>query len=106
MTYTRCVLAATFLCLLGIRYADGAGPAAQSSNWPAHVEQFLADHLSAHPDEAARAGKHEYDGQLPDFSEAGLQKEIRRLHAERAKTAAFTDDKLDDRQRFERDYLL
>src|SRR4029077_18594479 len=40
------------------------------------------------------------------FSEAALTKEIARLHAARTKTAAFKDDQLNDRERFERDYLI
>src|SRR5204862_6362394 len=39
-------------------------------------------------------------------SEAGLQKEISRLKAEREKAVAFKDADLDQRQRFERDYLI
>jgi hypothetical protein len=36
----------------------------------------------------------------------GLNKEIARLKAEREKASAFKDDQLDERQRFERDYLI
>ena len=73
---------------------------------PQHVQQFLADYFTAHPGFAVGAGKHEFDGQIADFSEAGLEKEIARLHADRNKAAAFKDAELNDRERFERDYLI
>ncbi len=79
---------------------------AGNSKWDAYVEQFLADYFTANPTFAVYQGKHEFDGQLPDWSEAGLKKEADRLKAEREKAAAFKDDQLDERQRFERDYLI
>jgi uncharacterized protein (DUF885 family) len=74
--------------------------------WDAYVEQFLNDYFVANPDFAVAAGKHEFDGKLPDWSDANLQKEIVRLHTERNKALAFSDDQLDARRRFERDYLV
>ncbi len=96
------------LCAAGSAIAapQTATPPEKSAAWDAHVQQFLADHFKANPGSAVQAGKHEYDGQIADFSEAGLKKEIARLHAERTKTAAFPDDQLNARQRFERDYLI
>ncbi len=74
--------------------------------WDAYVEQFLSDYFVARPDFAIHSGKHEFDGQLPDWSEDGLRREIARLHAERDKASTFTDEQLDEGQRFERDYLI
>jgi uncharacterized protein (DUF885 family) len=79
---------------------------AANGEWDKYVEQFLNDYFVAHPDTAVYQGKHEFDGKLPDWSEEGLKKETARLKAEREKASAFKDDKLDDRQRFERDYLI
>jgi uncharacterized protein (DUF885 family) len=79
---------------------------ASNNQWDKYVEQFLNDYFAAHPDFAVYQGKHEYDGKLPDWSEDGLKKEIARLKSEREKAAAFKDDQLDERQRFERDYLI
>jgi uncharacterized protein (DUF885 family) len=77
-----------------------------SNNWDAYVDQFLNDYFAANPTFATYQGKHEYDGKFPDWSEAGLQKEIARLKSEREKAAGFKDADLDERQRFERDYML
>jgi len=76
------------------------------NNWDSYVNQFLSDYFAANPPFAVVQGKHEYDGKFPDWSEAGLQREISRLKSEREKAAAFKDGDLDERQRFERDYLI
>jgi hypothetical protein len=77
-----------------------------SQRWDAFVNSFMSDYFTAHPDVAVLAGRHEFDGKLPDWSDAGIKKEIARLHTERDKASEFTDASLDERQRFERDYLL
>ena len=74
--------------------------------WDSYVERFLRDYFEAHPDFAVQAGKHEFDGQMPDWSEGGLKREIARLHAEHGKASALIDEPLDEHQRFEHDYLL
>lgn len=80
--------------------------AAANPKWDAHVEQFLTGYFNANPTSAVYQGKHEFYGKLPDWSEEGLKKEIARLKGERETAAAFKDGELDDRQRFERDYLI
>ena len=86
---------------------SNAAPAkAADGKWDAYVEQFLKDYFDANPQFAVVQGKHEYDGKFSDWSEGGLKKEIARLKSEREKAAAFKDADLDERQRFERDYLI
>jgi uncharacterized protein (DUF885 family) len=79
---------------------------ATNNQWNDYVNHFLNDYFVAHPDFAVLSGKHEFDGKLPDWSAEGLKKEIDRLHAERDKAMAFKAEQLDERQRFERDYLV
>lgn len=79
---------------------------ASNKDWNGYVEGFLNDYFTANPQFAVAQGKHEFDGKLPDWSEEGLKKETARLHSERDKAAAFKDEQLDDKQRFERDYLI
>jgi uncharacterized protein (DUF885 family) len=95
---------AFFLCLAISAGAQSAS--ASGARWDAFVEQFLKDYFAANPDAAVAAGKHEFDGQLPDWSDAGLRREVARLKAEREKVSDFPDEELDDHRRFERDYLL
>jgi uncharacterized protein (DUF885 family) len=86
--------------------ANSNTASASNAKWDACVEQFLTDYFTAHPDFAVVQGKHEFDGKFPDWSEDGLKKEVTRLKAEREKASAFKDADLDERQRFERDYLI
>src|SRR5882762_6008196 len=83
------------------RRTGGTSPA-----WDAYVSQFLDAYFAAHPDVAVIAGRHEFDGKLPDWSAEGIKKEIQRLHAEHDRASAFTESSLDARQRFEREYLV
>ncbi len=75
-------------------------------NWDAFVHKYLDEYFALNPTAAVSQGRHEYDGQLPDFSEAGLQKKIAWLETGRAAALGFKNDALDARQRFERDYLV
>ncbi|MEP7076876.1 MAG: hypothetical protein ABI878_13800, partial [Acidobacteriota bacterium] len=85
---------------------QNSGPTtASNTKWDPYVEQFLKDYFDANPQFGAYQGKHEYDGKLADWSEDGLKKEIARLKSEREKALAFKDGDLDERQRFERDYV-
>ncbi|MFI4958748.1 MAG: DUF885 domain-containing protein [Lysobacterales bacterium] len=70
------------------------------------VDGFIDGMFQHYPTFAANAGKHEFDGKLPDYSAAGLKADADWLHAERARFAAFGDDKLDANSRFHRDYVL
>src|SRR5215813_1193254 len=110
---------ASVLILCGLLFAGGCMRQGQNSNtnningtrvsnakWDSYVEGFLNDYFTANPTFAVLQGKHEYDGRFPDWSEAGLQKEISRLKSEREKASAFKDSDLDEHQRFERDYLI
>ncbi|MBT2144985.1 MULTISPECIES: DUF885 domain-containing protein [unclassified Rhodanobacter] len=72
----------------------------------AAVDDFIDGMFQHYPTFAANAGKHEFDGKLPDYSPAGLKADADWLHAQRARFAAFGDDKLDESGRFHRDYVL
>lgn len=109
----RLLLAASFAVLL---IAIGCQQANQPTNqptmnagdaksWDAYVNGFIEAYLVAHPDFAVRAGRHEFDGKLPDWSAGGIANEIKRLHAEKDRVAAFSDSALDERQRLERSYV-
>jgi hypothetical protein len=70
------------------------------------VDAYIQGAFQQNPVFAANAGKHEFDGKLPDYSAAGLKATTDWLHEQRSKFAAFTDDKLDEKARFQRDYVL
>src|SRR5690242_4203110 len=91
------------LCLLPGVDAFEAPP---SARWDAQGEAFVEADFVAHPDAAVRAGRHEYDGKLPDWGRAGLDREVARLKAAKEKALSFDPAPLDERRRFERDSLL
>ena len=80
--------------------------AATSAKWDAFVKDYLDGYFAQNPASAVMQGRHEYDGQLPDWSEAGLKQKVTWLEAKKTAAAAFTNDALDVRQQFERDYLI
>lgn len=86
--------------------ADSPAVASARSPWQQAVDGFIAGWFERNPVSAANAGKHEFDGRLPDWSPAGLKANIAWLHAQRDAVVAFADDELDSVQRFQRDYVL
>ena len=81
-------------------------PATASPLWDAWVDQFSTETFVARPHQGISSGRHEFDGKVADWSEEGLRQDIARLHAARARAKAFLDDTLDERQRFEREYVV
>jgi len=84
---------------------DADVAALTQEQWVSFRDGYIDEFFKAHPTYAVRAGKHDYDGQLPDWSAAGIAAEIKRLHDARNRASAF-DTGLTDAQRFERDYLV
>jgi hypothetical protein len=110
MTYlARALLAALSLVLPGVSFcaaeAPHASPASADARWSAFVDGFLQAHFAANPTFAVTSGRHEYDGQLPDYSADALQAEIARLQRARSDITAFDGAQLGQDARFERDYL-
>lgn len=80
---------------------DAAAP-----TWTALVDRFIETYFSFHPTFAVDAGRHEYDGRLPDWSPDALAKRIEWLKGQRQAASGFDQAGLDERQRFERKYLI
>jgi hypothetical protein len=87
-----CLLALTLLLLGGACHAGSTSGA--SKEWDAYVGQFLDSYFAAHPDVAIIAGRHEFDGKLPDWS--GVWN-LKSAPACRASATAFSE--IPDRQR-------
>src|ERR1044071_3487903 len=87
---------------------QGSSTAAQAGNveWARFVDEFIESHFAAQPAFAVAQGRHEFDGQLPDWSAAGIEKEIARVGQARERAAAFQDAVLSTEERFQREYLL
>ena len=84
----------------------GSACAAAPVTWETFVKNYLDGYFALNPSVAVYQGRHEFDGQLPDWSEAGLQHKIAWLEAERTEAQAFKAEALDASQKFERDYLV
>jgi hypothetical protein len=89
----------------------GAIPAAAQSNrsqrivsWPAFVSNYLDAYFAHRPDLAVMAGRHEFDGRLPNWSKEGIALMIHFLKEQR--TAAEKFGSLNRAQEFERQYLI
>lgn len=97
---------AVTLTVLALQGDAMAARAVTATAWDAYTNDFIEATFKAQPQHAVWAGRHEFDGRLPDWSASGIEKEIRRLHAARKRAAAFRDAQLSDKQRFERDYIV
>ncbi|MGI9246804.1 MAG: DUF885 domain-containing protein [Steroidobacteraceae bacterium] len=78
----------------------------RDADWQANVSRFIEAHFAANPVAAVYAGRHEFDGRLPDLSAEAIHKDIERLEAERARAAAFDPAQLAAANQREREYLL
>ena len=70
-------------------------PAADAPVWPELRQPLVEAYFKAHPMFAVVAGRHEYDGLLPDWSAEGIATEIRRLHAAQDTAIAVPEASLD-----------
>jgi hypothetical protein len=75
-------------------------------SWDRFVSQYIEDFFAAHPAFAVVQGRHEFDGQLPDWSAEGLAREVIRLHQARELALNFTDESLGEEGQYQREYLL
>src|SRR6185437_9518225 len=83
-------------------HPQDAAPAA----WKAFAARFIEDTFKAQPFFASQAGRHEFDGQMPDWSATGIAREVTRLERARQQAQAFVPGELTPSQRFERQYII
>ena len=69
-------MAATLLVLTACNASDNKSvtTAPSSASWTEFRDQFLAGYFPLNPTFAVYQGKHEFDGQLPDWSPEGIEK--------------------------------
>jgi uncharacterized protein (DUF885 family) len=77
-----------------------------SPTWTAFTTRFTEEYFRAQPAFAVVAGRHEYDGKLPDWSAEGLRAEVARLESIRADAERFSPGSLDAAHRLQRDHSL
>ncbi len=86
--------------------SSASAQAQPTQAWQSAVDGFIAGYFERNPTQAANAGKHEFDGKLPDYSATAMKASIDWLHQQRTLVAGFTDAMLDANQRFQREYVL
>jgi uncharacterized protein (DUF885 family) len=77
-----------------------------SAAWTTLTTRFIEEYLRAQPAFAVAAGRHEYDGKLPDWSADGLRTEAARLESIRRDAEGFSPGSLNRAQQLEREHIL
>ena len=73
-------------------------------SWPTFVSNFLDGYFAHRPDLAVLAGRHDFDGRLPNWSREGMALMVHFLKEQR--TAAEKFGSLNRAEEFERQYLI
>mgnify|MGYP000008697477 CR=1 FL=1 len=87
---------------------DQAPPAATPTpqdGWAQFRDGFIEGWFRIDPANAVYQGRHDFDGQLPDWSAAGLKRQSEFLHQSIDRARKFGNS-LDPKEAFERDYLV
>jgi uncharacterized protein (DUF885 family) len=84
----------------------GAGTAIADAAWDSWSAQFLEGYFAAFPSFAVNAGRHEFDGLVPDLSARGLKARADQLRAWRQEARAQDPALLSRDRRFERDLTV
>ncbi|MES1241861.1 MAG: DUF885 domain-containing protein [Acidobacteriota bacterium] len=74
--------------------------------WDRFAESFLEEYCEQNPTFASSAGRHEYDGRLPDWSAEAMSGKCSWLRGERERALAFDPGCLDERRQVEREGLI
>src|SRR3954469_21917775 len=81
--------------------ARPAAPAAARPDWPAFGAAFIEQRFKADPSFAVQSGRHEFDGQMPDWSRAGIEADVAQLRATLDELHHYAAADLPPAQRFE-----
>jgi hypothetical protein len=76
------------------------------AQWKDFTASFIESYFKAHPFFAVQSGRHEFDGQMDDWSAPVIHKEVDRLKSLRIQVEGISPDPLEPAQQFEREYLL
>jgi uncharacterized protein (DUF885 family) len=79
---------------------------AAAESWDAFMDRQIEEHVQAHPFWAVGQGRHEFDGQMPDWSREGILAENARKRQAREDALAFSDDSLTAEQQYQREYFI
>src|SRR5687768_17233617 len=80
--------------------------AERQGRWPQFLDRTIQSYFRVNPEFAVNQGRHEFDGQLSDWSGTGLASRASFLRSTIAAAQNFDASDLSEEQRFERDYLM
>lgn len=101
-----CTTLAAILILAIAPIGQSCATDAKPRPWPVFADHFVAQYFQYHPSFAAGAGRHEFDGQLPDWSPQALTRLADWLDNQRHAAQSYASAGLTPTQRFEREHLL
>ena len=78
----------------------------QTPPWYGFVNGFMEEYFDLNPAFAVYQGRHEFDGRFPNWTPEGLKKKAEWLKNQRNAALAFDSKSIDERQAFEREYLI
>lgn len=90
----------------GASRAVAAKSASKPTDWKRFRTNFIEGFFRLNPSDAVYQGRHDFDGQLPDWSTAGLKRQADFLRNAIVRAKAFDGRRLTAADRFERDYLV
>ncbi len=115
MHVAKCLAAASLLAammLAGCSREPESKPAASTApvektvaGWPGFVDSFIEARFKADPYFAVQAGRHDFDGKMPDWSRAAIDSDVAELRRFQGDLAKYDPATLTPDQRFEREYL-
>lgn len=104
-----CLLAALGLGACSRKTEPPAASPPSTADTPAKEVDFVTTFIEARmkrdPYFGAQSGRHEFDGQMPDWSRGGIEADIAELRDFKSRLATLGDAGLTDAQKFERQYL-
>lgn len=80
-------------------------PASGEISWRAFADAFIAERFEADPYFAVQAGRHEFDGRMPDWSRAAFDADLAQLRTRRQQLDAFDPATLSAEDRFDREVV-
>ena len=92
--------------VVAVAFLAGCAKPDMNPKWETFRDGFIEGALKADPAFAVYEGRHDFDGQLPDFSDAGLAKRIAFLKSSRDSATKFDSSALSPANKIEREYLI
>jgi Bacterial protein of unknown function (DUF885) len=105
-TATLCGAAIALVAACARPPAAGLPAPLESAAWSKLTNDYIEATFKAQPFFAVYAGRHEFDGEMPDLSKAGIDAEVTRQRAARTAALAIDATGMSDAQKFEREYLI